>query len=172
MICRRIAAVLLAALFLTGGASASDLATHSRIPDDQRGVAQSAAGDFSAGRYDAAAAKFQSIIDKYPDCLYAWSNLGAVRLQQEHYGDACRALQHAVRLSPSDALIQTDLGMCYFEQQKYSAAIPPLERAEKLNPGNSNIHACLARCYEKADRHDDAKKERQTENLQQMDTFR
>jgi predicted Zn-dependent protease len=121
---------------------------------------------------DAAVARYQSVIDKNPDSVYAWTQLGRVCLQQDRLDEACRAFKHAAKLNPRDAALQTDLGFCYFEQQKYSAAIPHLERAEKLNPGNSNVHACLARCYEKTGRHEDAEQERHTENLQQMDLFR
>jgi predicted Zn-dependent protease len=121
---------------------------------------------------DASAAKFQSIIDRDPGSFHAWSHLGVLRMQQGRLDEACRAFKHALKLNSHDSAIQADLGVCYFEQQKYSAAIPPFERAEKLNPGNSNVHAYLARCYEKVGRREDAEKERQSENLLQMDTFR
>lgn len=121
---------------------------------------------------DAAAARFQAILDKDPGSFSAWKHLGIIRLQQGCLDEACRAFKHAVKLNPRDPAMQLDLGICYFEQHKYSAAIPPFERAEKLNPGNSNVHAFLARCYDRISRHEDAENERQTENLQQMDTYR
>jgi Flp pilus assembly protein TadD len=65
-----------------------------------------------------------------------------------------------------------NLGICYFELRNYDAAISPFERAESINPGNSNVHAYLARCYQKVGRDDEAEKERQTENVEQMDTYR
>jgi Tfp pilus assembly protein PilF len=126
----------------------------------------------AADSEEASAIKFQAIIDKNPDSFDAWKHLAIIRMQQGRLDEACRAFKHALKLNPRDAALQAGLGTCYFEQQKYSAAIPPLERAEKLNPGNSNVHAFLARCYEKTGRHEDAEKERQTENLQQMDTYR
>jgi predicted Zn-dependent protease len=168
----RATALALVLALAAGHASASEYSEHPRLPDDMRDVAQKAVDDLKAGRYDAAAADYQVILDKYPDSLYAWSNLGVVRSQQDHLDEAVRAFRHAAHLQPNDALVQADLAMCLFEQQKYSDAIPPFERAEKLNPGNSNVHACLARCYEKVGRDDEAEKERQTENVLQMNTYR
>jgi len=168
---QRIAAALIGVVLFAGAANASD-SSSPRVPADQRATALAAANDFHAGRYDAAAARYQAITEKYPGCFYAWSRLGAVRSEQGRLDEASRAFRQAARLNPHDAVSQTDLGVCYFEQRRYSAAIPPLERAEALNPGNSNIHAYLARCYDKVDRDDDAAKERQSENLLQMDTYR
>jgi Flp pilus assembly protein TadD len=171
MTMRWLAITLAGAILVLGTIIASD-SSASRVPPDDRALAEQASSDFGAGHYDAAAAKFQAIIDKHPDSLYAWSNLGVTRFQQGELDEAVRAFKHAVHLNPRDAFAQTDLGMCYFEQGKYSAAIPPLERAESLNPDNSNIHAVLAHCYAKVGRTDDARNELQAENLQQMDTYR
>jgi Flp pilus assembly protein TadD len=137
-----------------------------------RDLAQKGADDLRAQHFDAAASDYLAIIEKHPDSLYAWSNLGVVRYQEQHLGEAERAFRHATRLSPNDIFSLTDLGLCLFDEKKYDAAISPLERAEKLNPGNSNLHALLARCYEQTGRNDEARQERQTENVQQIEMFR
>ncbi len=77
--------------------------TKPRVPEDMRDTAQAASDLFKMQRFDDAAAKYQEIIDKYPESLYAWSNLGVVRFQQGKLNEALRALQQAVKLSPSDA---------------------------------------------------------------------
>jgi predicted Zn-dependent protease len=169
---RTIAAGLLGIILCIGGAQAYDLASPRSVPDDQRNLALSAEKDCDAGRYDLAAAKFQAIADKYPDCLCAWGNLGVIRSEQGRMSEACRAFQQAVRISPRDPVSQMHLGMCYFDQRRYAAAISPFERAEAINPANSNVHAYLARCYQKVGRMTDAEKERQAENVGQMDTYR
>lgn len=145
-------------------ASESSLGKLSDIPSDMRAVAKKASDDFAAQRLDAAAAGFQSIVDRYPDCADAWTNLGVVRSQQDDTDAAIRAFKNAARLSSHDSVVQARLGMCFFEHRKYSAAIPPLERAEALNSDNANVHACLARCYEKVGRQDDALREMQIAN--------
>ncbi len=136
-----------------------------------RAVAQKAVDDLKAQYFDAASADYKLILDRYPDSLYAWSNLGVVRFQQGHLDEAVRAFKHAVQLAPRDGFSLIDLGMCLFDQKKYSGAIPFFERAEKLNPANSNVHAMLAVCYERVGQSDDARREREIENVQQIKTY-
>lgn len=77
-----------------GGAAKQDdptqYSTKARLPDDMRETARDAADLFKKQKYDESAAKYQNIIDKYPESLYAWSNLGVVRFQQGKYSnDIC-----------------------------------------------------------------------------------
>jgi predicted Zn-dependent protease len=163
------ALLALAALSLTGGPGH---ARESPAPPDMRGVAEQAAIELKARHYDAAAAAYQRIIDRYPDSLFAWDNLGMVRYDQGETNAAIGAFKHAIHLDPKDDLAQMSLGVCLYEKREYSAAIPPFERAEKLRADNSNVHAFLAQCYAKVGREDDAHREMQIENVQQLDTYR
>jgi tetratricopeptide (TPR) repeat protein len=120
--------------------------TKPRLPDDMREVAQQATDLFANKRYDEAAAKYQTIIDKYPESLYAWSNLGVVRSQQggpEHLHDAMTALQQAVKLSPNDAFYYRNLGIVYYQLNQNDAAIDALERSIALDPNNVYSHDYL-----------------------------
>ena len=168
---REIVAGLLGILLFIGTARAYDLSSPRSVPDDQRPLALLAEKDIDAGRYESAAAKFETIAAKYPDCLYAWGNLGVIRSEQGRIDEDCRAFKQATRVNPGDAVSQMHLGICYFEQRKYTAAISPFERAEAINPANSNVHAYLARCYQKVGRANEAEKERQAENAGQMNTY-
>ncbi len=114
-----------------------------RLPDDMRDTAQQAADLFKMQRYDEAAAKYQSIIDKYPESLYAWSNLGVVRFQQGKLPEALKALQQAVKLSPTDAFSYSNLGIVYYQMGQYENAISALERALALDPNNAKSHNYL-----------------------------
>jgi len=113
------------------------------LPDDMKDTAQQAADLFKAGRYDDASAKYQSIIDKYPESIYAWSNLGVVRFQQGHLPEALKALQQAVKISPSDAFSYRSLGIVYYQMSQYDNAIGALERAIALDPNNVWSHDYL-----------------------------
>ena len=90
-----------------------------------------------------AAAKYQEIIDKYPESLYAWSNLGVVRFQQGKLPEALKALQQAVKLSPTDAFSYSNLGIVYYQMNEYENAISALERALALDPTNAKSHNYL-----------------------------
>jgi Flp pilus assembly protein TadD len=114
-----------------------------RVPDDMHDVAQQATDLFKMQRYDDAAAKYQQIIDKYPESLYAWSNLGVVRSQEGRLPDAEKALQQAVKLSPNDAFSYRNLGIVYYQLNENDAAIDALERSIALEPNEKYSHDYL-----------------------------
>jgi len=130
--------------------------TNARVPDDMRETAQEAADLFKMQRYDESAAKYQSIIDKYPGSLYAWSNLGVVRFQQgssdpqsdtqastTHFNEALKALQQAVKLKPTDAFSYSNLGIVYSQLDQYENAIDALNAAKALDPNDAKTRNYL-----------------------------
>ena len=117
--------------------------TKARLPDDMRETAQDAADLFKNQKYDESAAKYQSIIDKYPESLYAWSNLGVVRFQQGKFDEALKALQQAVKLSPTDAFSYSNLGIVYYQLNQYENAIDALNSAKALDPNDAKTHNYL-----------------------------
>ncbi len=114
-----------------------------RLPEDMRDTAQQASDFFSMKRYDEAAAKYQVIIDKYPESLYAWSNLGVVRFQQGDLNDALKALQQAVKISPTDSFSYSNLGIVYYNLNQYENAIDALNAAKALDPKDAKIRNYL-----------------------------
>jgi tetratricopeptide (TPR) repeat protein len=126
-----------------GNQEGNEYSSKPRLPDDMRDTAQQAADLFKMQRYDEAADKYQSIIEKYPDSLYAWSNLGVVRFQQKKLPEALKALQRAVALSPTDAFSYSNLGIVYYQLGQYENAISALERALALDPTNAMSHNYL-----------------------------
>jgi Flp pilus assembly protein TadD len=124
-------------------ADATQYSTKARLPDDMRDTAQEAADLFKNQRYDDSAAKYQSIIDKYPESLYAWSNLGVVRFQQGKFNEALKALQQAVKLSPTDAFSYSNLGIVYYQLGQFENAIDALNSAKALDPNDAKTHNYL-----------------------------
>ena len=127
--------------------------------DDMRDVATRAAEDFQAGRFDESASEYQKIIDKYPDNLFAWSNLGVTRFQQGKYPEATEALQRSVRLAPGDAFSWSNLGITYYQLQRYDEGVVALEKSVALDPQDAKAHNYLGCCYSRKGRQMDAKKE-------------
>jgi len=121
----------------------TEISKKARLPDDMRETAQDAADLFKNQKYDESAAKYQSIIDKYPESLYAWSNLGVVRFQQGKFDEALKALQQAVKLSPSDAFSYSNLGIVYYQLNQYENAIDALNSAQALDPNDAKTHNYL-----------------------------
>jgi len=108
-----------------------------------RDTAQQAADLFKMKRYDEAADKYQTIINKYPESLYAWSNLGVVRFQQGNLDEALKALQQAVKLSPTDSFSYANLGIVYYEMKQYENAIDALNAAKALDPNDAKVRNYL-----------------------------
>ncbi len=114
-----------------------DYRSKPRVPEEMRPIAQEANNLFAQKKYDEAALLYQRIIDRYPDSLYAWSNLGVVRFQQQNYVEAQKALLQAVRLSPSDGFSYSILGIVYYQLGKYDDAISTLTKAAALDPNDA-----------------------------------
>ena len=135
------------------------LPVNAGIPPDMRDRAQHATDSFSKQWYDKAARDYQIILKAYPDCLYAWSNLGVVRYRQERYNDALAAFVAATRLAPKDAFAQSNLGSSYFQLRRYQEAAHALEIAVSLNPNDINAHTLLGLSYEQTGRKAESLKE-------------
>ncbi|HEY8964809.1 MAG TPA: tetratricopeptide repeat protein, partial [Candidatus Methylacidiphilales bacterium] len=127
----------------SSAAPAPDVANKARVPDDMRPIAQQASDAFSKGQFDAAADAYSKIVQKYPDSLYAWSNLGVVRFQQQRYPEAEKALKEAIRLNPNDAFSHSILGIVYYQQNRFDEAIDMLTRATTLDPNDARTRNYL-----------------------------
>ncbi|PTY01012.1 hypothetical protein DB346_15530 [Verrucomicrobia bacterium LW23] len=126
-----------------GAGADGDLSKTARVPEGARGLAQEATDLFNRKRFDEASAKYQQIIDAYPDSLYAWSNLGVVRFQQQNFPEAQRALQQAVKLNPNDDFSHSVLGIVYYQSGRFDDAVASLTRAAALNPNNAQTRNYL-----------------------------
>ncbi len=122
---------------------AGDVASQPRVPEDVRPLAQQASELYANGRFDEAADYYEQIIERYPESLYAWSNLGVVRYQQKRYDDASMALQQAVKLAPSDGFSYSILGIVYYQTGQLEEAIKALTRAKALDPNNAKTRNYL-----------------------------
>jgi len=121
----------------------ADLSAKPKVPEEMRPMAQQAGELFAHGKYEEAAALYQKIIDHYPDSLYAWSNLGVVRFQQQRYPEAEKALLEAVKLNPNDAFSYSILGIVDYQEGRFDDAIEKLTRASTLNPNDARTRNYL-----------------------------
>jgi tetratricopeptide (TPR) repeat protein len=147
------------AFFSSPTAPHSNLSAKARLPDDMRETAQQAIDYFKKHQFTEAAESYQKIIDKYPDCLYAWSNLGVTRFQQGNLDQAMAAFQKAVTLSPEDAFSWANLGVVFYQLKQYDDAISALKKAVMLNPNDARSHNYLGCCEAQVCDTEEAKKE-------------
>jgi len=113
-----------------------DYSSKPRVPPEFKDVADQAVKLFASRQFDAAAAKYQIILNAYPESLYALSNLGVVRFQQGNYPDAEKLLREAVRVAPQDAFSHSILGIVLYQEGKYDEAVSVLTRAVALDPND------------------------------------
>jgi len=114
-----------------------------RIPEEFKDTAAKATSLYNEKKYDEAANAYQEIINKYPQSIYALSNLGVVRFQQAKYPEAEKALREAIRVAPNDPFSHSVLGIVLVQQEKYDDAIQVLSRAVALDPNDAKTRNYL-----------------------------
>lgn len=114
----------------------ADFSKRPRVPGEFRELAREANELFAQQKFDEAAAKYQTILNTYPDSLYALSNIAVVRFQQGNYAEAEEHLRRAVKLAPQDAFSHSILGIALYQQGKYDEAVQMLSRAIALDPND------------------------------------
>lgn len=124
-------------------ASPESYAEKPRIPEEFKETAAKATSLYNEKKFDEAAAAYQQILDKYPQSIYALSNLGVVRFQQQKYPEAEKALREAIRVAPNDAFSHSVLGIVLVQQEKYDDAIQVLSRAVALDPNDAKTRNYL-----------------------------
>ena len=114
-----------------------------RIPEEFKDVAAKATSLYNEKKFDEAAAAYEQILAKYPQSIYALSNLGVVRFQQQKYPEAEKPLREAIRVAPNDAFSHSVLGIVLVQQEKYDDAIQVLSRAVALDPNDAKTRNYL-----------------------------
>jgi len=123
--------------------SPESFAEKPRIPEEFKDVAAKATSLYNEKKYDEAATAYEQILVKYPQSIYALSNLGVVRFQQQKYAEAEKPLREAIRVAPNDAFSHSVLGIVLVQQEKYDDAIQVLSRAVALDPNDAKTRNYL-----------------------------
>lgn len=124
-------------------ASPESFSEKPRIPEEFKDVAAKATSLYNEKKFDEAAAAYEQILAKYPQSIYALSNLGVVRFQQQKYPEAEKPLREAIRVAPNDAFSHSVLGIVLVQQEKYDDAIQVLSRAVALDPNDAKTRNYL-----------------------------
>jgi Flp pilus assembly protein TadD len=124
-------------------ASPESYAEKPRIPEEFKDTAAKATSIYNEKKFDEAATAYEEILSKYPQSIYALSNLGVVRFQQQKYPEAEKALREAIRVAQNDAFSHSVLGIVLVQQEKYDDAIQILSRAVALDPNDAKTRNYL-----------------------------
>lgn len=75
-------------------------------------------------------------VEKNPDSLSAWLELGNLYFDTNKYHDAIRAYNQYVRLDPNNPDVWTDLGVMHRRVGNPAEAVSAFDKAIALNPGH------------------------------------
>ena len=89
----------------------------------------------SAGQLDAAAEEYLSIIEKHPESVRSWVNLGNVRSRQARTAEAERAYRRALDLAPGDPDALNNLAWLLLENGSGLGEAESLARRAAARPG-------------------------------------
>jgi tetratricopeptide (TPR) repeat protein len=119
-------------------------------------------GVFLVGEHsDAAIEQFKRELEITPNDVYALLQIANEYINRSDYTAALPYAQKAVGLAEGEAAPHIALGRILVETGKLEEGISELELAARFNPENSKAHFALAHAYGRAQRKEDATRERQ-----------
>jgi tetratricopeptide (TPR) repeat protein len=93
---------------------------------------------FTSGRYPEAEREYKAAVEKAPEFLRAWNNLGFFYYSQERYADAIPCLSRSIALGDSEPRTLGVLGFCLREEGNLIAAEMLYMQAVAVDPDNSD----------------------------------
>jgi len=111
---------------------------------------------FRAGKYDQAADRFRTVVERYPAHYEGHFNLGLSLLKKGDLDGAVMALEKAVELNPQSAESLFALGEAYFARGESEKAEKSFSRAIALNPESSLAHYNLGIAFYKMGKNEEA----------------
>ena len=99
--------------------------------------------------YPQAIDAYLCVLEKAPDWVEAYINLGTLFYQQERLGDAADCYRQGIAVDPNNALAHFNLGSVLNELGQLEAARDALCTALRLDPNYADAHYNLAQVCEK-----------------------
>ncbi|MCP4328547.1 MAG: tetratricopeptide repeat protein [Alphaproteobacteria bacterium] len=108
------------------------------------------------GDLDAAAARFELVLQDNPDDVAAHNLLGVVAVQKKNLGEARRYFARAAELAPDDHGIRLNLAMALCQDGDLDSSIHELGRLTGPDSGAANLYFTLSREFDAHHRPEDA----------------
>ena len=115
-----------------------------RRPDRAHARLRLANALVAAGKYGAAAAQFQMLIDKNRNSSELYLQMGETKLHGNDFAGALAAFQTARQLAPSDSRPVLDLALLYDRTERWEQARKEYETVIQLQPENATALNNLA----------------------------
>ncbi len=110
-------------------------ASKAQPPDDYRLLERAALMYRHLKEWDAAKAIYEDLVERYPEKINGYLNLGEVYRARKHYQEAAIWYVRAQRIAPDDFRPPYYLGLAAFGAEQYEQALDEFDRALKLKPG-------------------------------------
>ncbi|MEM9273107.1 MAG: TIGR03032 family protein [Cyanobacteria bacterium P01_F01_bin.143] len=114
------------------------------------------------GKWKAASALYQQILQDQPNNAGAWHLLGLTSMQQGKQDKALEAIEKAIALDPNQAEFHNHAGVIHFNLGNLEQGISCLQKSLALKPQSLDCRYNLALGLQKAGRIKEAKQEYQT----------
>jgi tetratricopeptide (TPR) repeat protein len=86
------------------------------------------------GNYDGALGSFEQVVNKNPNRVEAWIQVGYCKVKQGKMNEAIRAYKQALRLRPNSVEAYNKLGDAYYYASNFGEAINAYRQAARLRP--------------------------------------
>jgi tetratricopeptide (TPR) repeat protein len=86
------------------------------------------------GNYDGALGSFEQVVNKNPNRVEAWIQVGYCKVKQGKMSEAIRAYRQALRLRPNSVETYNKLGDAYYYASNFDEAIAAYRQAARLRP--------------------------------------
>jgi len=111
---------------------------------------------FRAGNYDAAAARFRQVIERYPAQYEGHFNLGLTLYKKGEVDAAIAALEKAAELNPQSVDSFFALGECHFAKGESDKALERFSQAIAINPESPLAHYNLGLVFYRLGKNEEA----------------
>jgi Flp pilus assembly protein TadD len=86
------------------------------------------------GNYDGALGSFEQVVNKNPNRVEAWIQVGYCKVKQGKMSEAIRAYRQALQLRPNSVEAYNKLGDAYYYASNFDEAIAAYRQAARLRP--------------------------------------
>jgi len=90
---------------------------------------------------------YRAALAKKPGNARVYNKLGVAELRIQHYTEARKHFQKAIKIEHTFASALNNLGSVYYSQRKYNSAIKQYRKAIQLEPAVASFHANLGAAY-------------------------
>lgn len=90
---------------------------------------------------------YEAALAKSPNSAKLYNKIGISELQMQHYREARKSFEHAVKADHELADAYNNLGVVYYEERKYGAAVKEYGRAIDIDANSSSFYSNLGAAY-------------------------